>query len=168
MKKDIKIYINSARYEVTASIFSNDIGDIESVVIPAPDADPEPERTQIKTLGTLSVEDTQFDVSYEETEITGMEGSHTTVFFDLRRPETVTMLRTGQVSTALVFEKDKRHHCVYNTPYMPFEVVVRTLDVKNQLIEKGLLDIDYIIEIRGARAERTKFSMRVVDRGSLQ
>ena len=46
---------------------------------------------------------------------------------------------------------------------MPFEVCVRTLDVKNELAQKGTLFIDYIVEIRGARAERTRFSMTVME-----
>ena len=46
---------------------------------------------------------------------------------------------------------------------MTFEVCVHTLDVKNELTEKGNISIDYIVEIRGARAERNKFSMKIMD-----
>ena len=160
-KKDVRIYINSVRYEVEASLFSDVDGEELLELFDCEEGDPEPERTQIKTLGNFAVNGNVVEVSFDETALTGMEGSRTTVSFDKRTPEIVSMLRTGSVSTALVFEKGKRHHCVYNTPYMTFEVCVHTLDIQNDILDSGTVNIDYIVEIRGARAERTKFSMRV-------
>ena len=161
MEKDIKIYIDSTRYEVEASLFSGESDEDELLQIIENAAAPEPEKMEIKTLGRLVSDSSKTEISYDETEITGMQGSSTVIFFDKKDIGTVTMMRTGQVSTALVFEKGQRHHCVYSTPYMPFEVCVHTLDIKNHLDGEGTLDIDYIVEIRGARAERTKFSMRI-------
>ena len=160
-KKDVRIYINSVRYEVEASLFSDVDGEELLELFDCEEGDPEPERTQIKTLGNFAVNGNVVEVSFDETALTGMEGSRTTVSFDKRTPEIVSMLRTGSVSTALVFEKGKRHHCVYNTPYMTFEVCVHTLDIQNDILDSGTVNIDYIVERRGARAERTKFSMRV-------
>ncbi len=161
--RDIRIYINSVRYEVEASLFSDDDSEALLELFDCEAGDPEPERTQIKTVGTFTVDGERAEIAFDETELTGMEGSKTSVSFDMSQPGVVTMLRTGSVSTALVFEKGKRHHCVYNTPYMTFEVCVHTLDIQNSIAEKGTVNIDYIVEIRGARAERTKFSMRIMD-----
>ncbi len=158
-KREIKIYINSVRYEVEAALFSEE--DTEDGIYADASADGEPERMQIKTVGTFEIVGDRANIYYEETELTGMSGSRTEVSFDMRDAGIVTMMRTGGVSTALVFEEGKRHHCVYNTPYMPFEVCVHTLEVKNRIPESGLLELDYIVEIRGARAERNKFSMRI-------
>ena len=165
LDKEIRIHINSVRYEVEASLFSQELGesDAEIEFFQTADGDSEPEKMEIKTVGTYSVCDGRAEISYDETELTGMEGAKTSVHFDVNSPDVVTMLRTGSVTTALVFEKGKRHHCVYNTPYMTFEVCVHTLDVKNELSEKGDISIDYIVEIRGARAERNKFSMKIMD-----
>lgn len=164
-EKDIRIYIDSVRYEVEASLFSQEIGEVESEIelFEVNDNGDEPERMQIKTVGKYSVADGRAEISYDETELTGMEGAKTLVYFDLNSPEIVTMLRTGSVTTALVFEKGKRHHCVYNTPYMTFEVCVHTIDIKNDIESKGNISIDYMVEIRGARAERTKFSMKIME-----
>ncbi|MBE6535710.1 MAG: DUF1934 domain-containing protein [Ruminococcaceae bacterium] len=165
LDKEIRIYINSERYEVEASLFSQELGEnaVEIEFFETADGDGEPEKMQIKTVGTYSECDGRAEISYDETELTGMEGAKTSVHFDLNSPDVLTMLRTGSVTTALVFEKGKRHHCVYNTPYMTFEVCVHTLDVKNELLQKGNISIDYIVEIRGARAERNKFSMKIMD-----
>ncbi len=162
--KDIKIYINSTHYEVDASLFSadeepdNEFADFLKMLS---SDNAEPERTQIKALGCYELDGNNVKIYYDETELTGMEGSRTTICFDRSSPEMITMMRTGSVSTALVFEKGKRHHCVYNTQYMPFEVCVWTIDVQNKIEEKGVFELDYIVEIRGARAERNKFSMRI-------
>jgi hypothetical protein len=45
---------------------------------------------------------------------------------------------------------------------MPFEICVKTIKVVNRLSINGSLELDYIIEIRGAKAERTKFYMQVL------
>lgn len=161
-KKDIRIFIDSERYEIEMSLFAGD--DTDELTPMTGSVDGEPEKMQIRTLGSFDVyDDGRVEISYDETELTGLEGSRTCVSYSRESAETVTMMRTGAVSTTLVFEKGKRHHCVYSTPYMPFEVCVRTLDVKNGLAKDGTLFIDYIVEIRGARAERTKFSMTVME-----
>ena len=70
-------------------------------------AAPEEEDTlmEIRAQGTLERdEDGRISLSYDETELTGMEGSTTTVTFAEDDPGTVTMLRFGSVTTTLVFE----------------------------------------------------------------
>ena len=158
---DIKIKIQSVRYEVEASLFE----DFEDGLLTSEEiaAALEPEEMEINTEGRFCIDGDRAEISYEESEATGMAGSKTAVSFDMKDTGIVTMLRTGAVSTALVFEKGKRHHCVYSTPYMPFEICVHTLEVKNLIAEAGTLELDYVIEIRGAKAERNKFFMKVID-----
>ena len=140
-----------------ASLFSE-----EDELLRYDTTEPEPEEVEIRTIGTRETKDGRIELSYKESEATGMEGSTTAVSFQTSEPGVVSMLRRGTVSTALVFEEGKRHHCLYQTPYMPFELCVHTLKVDNRLSEEGRLELDYIIEIRGARAERTKFTMEVL------
>ena len=163
VEKEVKIYIESTTYEVEASLF--DIGDDEPALISSEDIENglEPDKIVIKTFGKLCVKDGRAEVSYEESEATGMDGAITAISYDTAHGGIVTMLRSGFVSTAFIFERGKRHHCVYNTPYMPFEVCINTFDVKNRLCAMGTLELDYIVEIRGAKAERTKFFMRVTE-----
>ncbi|MBQ9113041.1 MAG: DUF1934 domain-containing protein [Clostridia bacterium] len=161
-EREIRIHIESVTYEVEASLF--EAGDGEFLLTSDEiEASLEPEKMEIKSLGKFKIDGGRAEVSYEESEATGMEGSVTAISFDMTQPGIVTMIRTGLVSTALVFEKGKRHHCVYNTPYMPFELCVKTFEVKNRIPDGGILELDYIIEIRGAKAERTKFMMKIMD-----
>lgn len=127
-------------------------------------SDEEDTLLEIRTQGVLSRdEDGRISLSYDETELTGMEGSTTTVTFAENAPETVTMLRYGSVTTTLVFEQERRHICVYETPIMPFEICIYARKVQNDLtMDGGSILLDYLIEIHGAKAERTLFELHVV------
>lgn len=100
-------------------------------------------------------------VSYEESELTGMEGSTSTITYRTDERELVTMLRSGAVKTAMTFRAHTRSICSYETPYMPFEICVHALVVDNRLDTDGTLYLDYIIEIRGGCAERCIMDIRI-------
>ena len=158
--EEVRIRIKSVRYEVEASLFSEESDDLFRRM--GDGQTPEPEVIEIHSVGALEQKDGRVELSYDETEVTGMEGSRTAVSFSESASGVVSMIREGMVSTVLIFEEGKRHHCVYNTPIMPFEVCVHTLKVDNRLREDGVLLLDYIVEIRGAQAERTKFQMEIL------
>ena len=157
MQENVRIKIRSVRYEVEASLFSEENDELNFSELRV-----EPETVEINTLGILKTEEGRVEVSYEETEATGMSGSTTAISFLESDENIVTMIREGAVSTALVFEAGKRHHCLYKTPFMPFQVCVHTMKVENKLQSEKFIDLDYIVEIRGAQAERTKFRMELL------
>jgi uncharacterized beta-barrel protein YwiB (DUF1934 family) len=165
-KEEVRIKIRSELYEVEESLFSNlseNEDDLEQAISEAVSNEAgERDVLEINTLGTLTLDGDRVSFSYDETESTGMEGSVTSVTYLESNPEVVSMIREGTVSATLVFEEGKRHHCIYNTPIMPFEICVRTKKVVNRLSINGTLELDYIIEIRGAKAERTRFYMQVL------
>ncbi len=158
--KEARIKIQSELYEVDASLFSDESEDIE--FFESDKSSAEPEILEINTVGKISCEDERITVSYEESEATGMEGSLTSLTFLKNEPGVITMMRSGIVSATLVFEEGKRHHCIYKTPFMPFEVCIHTKKVVNLLTVGNTLELDYIVEIRGAKAERTKFKMQIL------
>ena len=161
--KRIKMKIRSTRYDVEESLFSKILAQQEVEYDEEDEIDLlDEEAIEIATEGVINVNGNKVELVYEETEITGMEGSKTAVYFEKDNLGFVSMMRSGAVSTSLLFERGKRHHCVYNTPIMPFEICVRTLKVQNEILTSGRLLLDYIIEIRGNKAERTKFEMTVI------
>ncbi len=112
--------------------------------------------------GFLVLMEDRIEVIYDETELTGMEGSTTTISFSKDDPGVVTMLRCGSVSTALIFEEGKRHLCAYDTGVVPFELCVFTKSVKNRITEAGgRLELQYLVEIRGAKAEQTQCVLEI-------
>ena len=100
-------------------------------------------------------------ITYDETELTGMAGARSTVTYRTADPGVVSMIRSGLVSTAMTFKAHHRAICTYETPYMPFSIGIHALTVDNRLDTEGILKLDYIIEIKGARAERCEMTMRL-------
>ena len=106
-----------------------------------------------------SVGDT-YTLTYEE-ETEGMGGVYTEVKFDTGKPKEISISRTGAVEAFMYFEKGKRHVCVYNTGIMPFEICIYAKDVDNRLLTDGVLEITYLIEIKGACAQKTIMKMEI-------
>ena len=153
--KKVRILLVSESCELTGSLFANG-------GVGVPRAGEIPAKTEALLEGKYHDDGTRVCIRYKESELTGMEGSTTSVSFQKNDPGVISMLRDGAVKTALIFEQGQRHLCVYQTPIMPFEVGVYTKKVHNGIEKEGVLEMDYTVEIRGAQAERTKFQMRVL------
>lgn len=114
---------------------------------------------RLVTEGKLTQQEDALDLSYEESALTGMEGTTTT--FQIRGPR-VTLLRTGTVCSQMVFEEGRRHLSLYSTPYGNLEVGVSTSKLRSTLSSAGgRLEIDYSIEIDHALAGRNTFRVSV-------
>lgn len=161
IKKDVRIKIHSEIYDLDISLSESDNIDVNS--IPVREDSPEPQILDINIFGSYVDDGERISISYDESEATGMEGSLTTVTFLKNEPSIISMIREGMVSTTLVFENEKRHHCLYKTPFMPFEICVKTIQVSNALLGVGSLSLDYIVEIGGSQTERTKFTMQILN-----
>ncbi len=164
IKKSIRIKLTSLREASNDSFFNEILGGepMDELEDEIPEEEPEGP-IEMFSEGELYITDERVIIAYDESELTGMEGSHTQVRFERNMPELVTMMRHGTVNTILVFEKGKRHICTYQTEYMPFEICVNTKEVINTLLENGRIDLDYIVEIRGAQAERTQFTIEIFE-----
>ncbi len=123
----------------------------------------EVDTTTLNTECTIADKGSRIEIEYEESEITGLEGSTTKIFFDKENRGLVSILREGTVSTALVFEEGQRHHCVYETPYFPIELCVKTLELDNTLsFDGGSFHAAYLVEMNGLLAEKTEITVTVI------
>ncbi len=118
------------------------------------------DKIETSLYGNVSTENDTFLVKYEE-EAEGMGGVFTEIKFDVNKPKEVSISRTGALETFMYFEEGKRHICVYNTGIMPFEICIYSKMVDNRLMTHGYLEIAYLIEIKGACAQKTVFKMEV-------
>ena len=169
IKKSIRIKLTSLREASNDHFFDSLLeDDIDMFEEQELSIEEEPEGPiEMFSEGELYITDERVIIAYDESELTGMEGSHTQVRFERAQAGLVTMMRNGSVNTILVFEEGKRHICAYQTPYMPFEICVFTKSVKNTLLDDGKIELDYIVEIRGAQAERTQFKIEIFDQPEL-
>ena len=119
----------------------------------------DPATMELVTEGKLAVQDGALCLSYEESELTGMEG--TTTVFQVE-PEKVTLLRLGSVQSEMVFEEGRRHMSLYSTPYGNMEIGVRARRLNSTLeLTGGRLEIDYDIEINHMLAGQSLFRIDV-------
>jgi len=99
---------------------------------------------------------------YDESELTGMDGSSTVVAFDPGQPDMLMMSRTGAYNSLLTFEGGRRHICSYQTPDTPFQICVTTHALDNRITGSGgTLRLEYALEINGAVAERNELNITV-------
>lgn len=171
MEKAIRIKIKSTQYDIdgfgSELFFSEDgVPHTEKNDSPqdrnAKKSSPSSNTIELESEGVMRLKDGRLEISYEETELTGMAGSTTAVSFDESVPGLVSMIREGNVNTVLIFEEGKRNICAYETEYMPFEICIHTYNIDNQITRGGgTLSLDYVIEIHGSAAERTKFTLEV-------
>ncbi|MBQ8145513.1 MAG: DUF1934 domain-containing protein [Clostridia bacterium] len=110
--------------------------------------------------GELECVGDTYTLSYEE-EAEGMGGVDTEIKFNINKLDEISIARTGGIEAFMFFEKGKRHICVYNTGIMPFEICIYAKDVDNRLLTDGYLEINYLIEIKGACAQKTTFKMEI-------
>ena len=124
------------------------------------DNNSEPEVIELVTEGTLNAhEGGSYTVCYQESELTGLEGTQTTIQVD---GNSVSILREGQVNSQMVFEEGRRHLTMYNTPYGAMSIGVNTRKMKVDLDETGgCIEIEYALEVDHAVAGENLFSIYV-------
>ena len=127
------------------------------------DDNSKPEVIELVTEGTLTDHrDGKFTVRYQESQLTGLEGTRTTIQV---QPDSVCILREGQVNSQMVFEEGRRHLTMYNTPYGAMAIGVNTRKMKVDLDETGgSIEIDYALEVDHAVAGQNLFQIYVRSR----
>ena len=98
-------------------------------------------------------------LTYEESAVTGMEGTRTSV---LVSPDRVVVDRDGTVTSRMVFSPGEKHAFLYETPVGSATLHMDTRNVKSRFNEHGgQMEIDYVIDMEHAFASRNKFKMTV-------
>ena len=119
----------------------------------------DPDTVELVTAGRLMKDKAGYTPSYQESAITGLEGTLTTIQVE---GEQVTLMRMGEFNSQMVFQEGRRHLSMYNTPYGAMSVGVNTRHLLADLSDKGGdIEIDYAIEIDHAIAGRSVFQINV-------
>ena len=123
-----------------------------------------PETVELITEGQLiDCGEEGYTLTYQESELTGLEGTLTT--FQIER-DRVTLLRVGEVNSQMVFEEGRRHLSMYDTPYGALSVGINTRKMRAELDARGgSIEIDYAIEIDHALAGQNLFRIHVREKG---
>ena len=121
--------------------------------------DVDPDATELMTEGILERTAGGLRLTYQETALTGMEGTTTT--FEVSGSQ-VILTRTGSVNSQMVFEEGRQHTSLYETPFGELSVDIQTSALRHNLTERGgLLEIQYSIAVEHTVTGRNSFKIRV-------
>ncbi len=118
-----------------------------------------PDALELVTRGQYGVERDKICLTYQESELTGMEGTKTS-FTVL--PTRVELEREGKLSTRMVFQEGEKHYFLYETPYGAATLGLNTNSIRCRLGEHGGdMEIDYCIDVEHAVVGRNRFYISV-------
>lgn len=142
----------------------NAILDSVEMVSPEPPEEDDEETTELTTAATMEFDgDGRCSIRYLESELSGMEGTTTTITFLDGDRSVLTILREGTVRSALVLEQGRFHSGVYHTPVMPLDITTMTYRLQNNVTaEGGTITADYSLRIGGVTTSRTKLVAEVL------
>ena len=112
--------------------------------------DQEPEVIELMTDGTMEFRNGGWDISYEETELTGMAGVTTTFRVE---PGKVTLDRKGALKSQMIFQENVVHESLYQMPFGALMLSVKATSVFFDIVpDGGVIDLSYNIEIENTQA----------------
>ena len=112
--------------------------------------DQPPEIIELVTDGTMEFRNGGWDISYEESELTGLAGVTTTFRVE---PDKVTLTRKGALNSQMIFQKNVVHESLYQMPFGALMLSVKATSVFFDILpEGGVIDLSYNIEIENTQA----------------
>ena len=119
----------------------------------------EPDVIELVTEGTMEFYDGGWNISYEESDLTGLAGVTTTFRVESGR---VILERTGNLRSRMVFEKDVPHDSLYQ---MSFGTLMITVCAKYLFFDivpdGGVVDLLYTIEIENNAAGTVDYHLEI-------
>lgn len=110
----------------------------------------EPDVIRLDTEGTMSFRDGGWDITYEESELTGLEGVTTTFRVE---PGTVKLVRTGKLASTMIFQEGVSYDSLYRMDFGALMLTVKATRVYYDIVEDGgVIDLVYNINIENSEA----------------
>ena len=121
--------------------------------------DQEPEVIQLVTEGTMEFSDGGWDISYQESELTGLQGVTTTFRVE---PDKVTLIRTGSLRSTMEFRVGQPHDSLYQMEFGALMLTVTTRHMFYDILpEGGCIDLLYDIEIEKTEAGQVEYHLYI-------
>jgi uncharacterized beta-barrel protein YwiB (DUF1934 family) len=147
------------KQSVKIRIYSR-IDNLDDASLPCGD----PEITESECDGVLDVCDGALTLTYDEVQDGGVAVACTIAC----EGGTVRVLRSGAISSELIFEEGKTQKSLYKIPPYAFDMTVRTKRVRGSLTSAEGLSLIYSMEIGGAKKDcRMEISLTALSGGKL-
>ena len=119
----------------------------------------EPEVIELVTEGTMEFRDGGWDIVYEESALTGLEGV-TTTFRVV--PGKVVLSRTGSLHSKMVFQEGISHDSLYQMPFGALMLTVKATRVFFDIVpDGGTIDLTYQIHIENSDAGEIDYHLDI-------
>ena len=119
----------------------------------------EPDVIELVTDGMLERRNDVWEISYEESDLTVLEGVTTTFKFSTRG---ATLRREGRLSSRMIFQEGVSHDSLYQMEFGALMITVTAQKIRHDLSEAGgTVDISYRIEIEQASAGQVDYHLTV-------
>ena len=110
----------------------------------------EPDVIRLDTEGTMDYRNGGWDITYEESALTGLEGVTTTFRVE---PGKVTLSRVGKLTSRMVFQERVPHDSLYQMEFGALMITVNATRVYYDLVpDGGTIDLVYEISIENTEA----------------
>ncbi|HHY81796.1 MAG TPA: DUF1934 domain-containing protein [Clostridiales bacterium] len=120
-------------------------------------AEGESSTVELITEGRLFQKDGIYHIEYEESEISGTQGTKTLISIN---DNSVFMLRSGTSTSQLLFEKGKRYINSFLTPFGEVQMEIYPTKVEHDINEdQGRVDLKYQLAIDGILTGTNELTM---------
>jgi uncharacterized beta-barrel protein YwiB (DUF1934 family) len=139
--------------------------DIEDAALRAMSAESDPfapQRCELVTEGSYNFSAGRITITYDESELLDIPGTLTQVTFRKDEPGLVAIVRSGTIKSMFVLEEGRHHTCEYDVGFMKIPMCFYARRVRNTVSRgKGVIELDYTVEMNGAETQRTKLEITV-------
>ena len=118
-----------------------------------------PDAMELVTAGQYGVSADEIRLTWEESELTGMEGTRTSLTV---QPKSVRLEREGSLNTSMEFEEGQKHYFLYETPFGSATMGLDTHRIRSRLgLHGGDILIDYVVDMDHTVVGRNRFYIQV-------
>ena len=119
----------------------------------------EEDSIDFSTDGVYQIEDGVAHIAYLETEVTGLQGTRTSVKV---MGDTVIVDRRGGLTSRMEFSPGSKSSFLYDTPVGQATMNMNTRSLRHRFDnEGGELEIDYVLDMEHTVVSRNKFTLTV-------
>lgn len=119
----------------------------------------EEELIEVVTPGSFYKKENYYYAVYEETELSGMSGTTTTLKIG---KDKFSLIRMGSTSAKMDFDKKTKNISMYNTPYGTLELKIETKDLDIDIDDDGgNIMVNYNMSLSGQPPYNTMLKVNI-------
>ena len=117
------------------------------------------EAIEVVTPGTFIIHEDGFKAIYEESELSGMDGTTTTLNI---KHNSMVLERVGSTSTNMEFKEGENVLSLYNTPYGMMNINISTKELDIDMDEDGgVIYTKYVLGLEGQPGITTELKVKI-------